>query len=161
MNCRESEALLLAEKDGALSPVHNAALKEHVASCPSCQRFGLELSGSTQAYRTVITTVTVPDATTAWRELQDRLARPATSRPLAPLLRFAVPLAAAAALVLTFFIDRTPAAGPTRAAPSSLETARADYVEAGDVNAATMVYVDKESGWLVVWATDTSANSSG
>jgi len=32
--------------------------------------------------------------------------------------------------------------------------AGADYVEAGNPNASTMVYVDKESGWLVVWVTD-------
>jgi hypothetical protein len=48
------------------------------------------------------------------------------------------------------------------AAPTGSESAmavHADYVEAGNPAASTMVYVDKESGWLVVWAAD--AGNSG
>ncbi|MEN9403282.1 MAG: hypothetical protein RL091_1985, partial [Verrucomicrobiota bacterium] len=46
-------------------------------------------------------------------------------------------------------------------APVEVAVARAEYVEAGDVNASTMVYVDKESGWLVVWATNVDTKTSG
>ena len=42
-----------------------------------------------------------------------------------------------------------------------LAKAGADFVEAGDPNASTMVYVDKDSGWLVVWATDVDAQTRG
>ena len=38
------------------------------------------------------------------------------------------------------------------------EVAQAEYVEAGNVDASTIVYVDKDSGWLVVWATDRDAD---
>ena len=36
-----------------------------------------------------------------------------------------------------------------------------DFVEAGDTSASTMVYVDKDSGWLVVWATDGEVKGNG
>lgn len=39
--------------------------------------------------------------------------------------------------------------------------AQTEFVEAGKANASTMVYVDKESGWLGVWALDSDANSKG
>ncbi len=109
--------------------------------------------------------------------------------PLAPVIWFGSSLAAAAAIALAMLVGRTPppaslpmppppesvavaAVAPAPApAPASVpnranadailaEVARAEYVEAGDVNASTMVYVDKDSGWLVVWATDATDDSN-
>jgi anti-sigma factor RsiW len=176
MNCRDSESLILAERDGALTKAQDAALSGHVAACPSCQRLRADLATALAAFKADIAAVPAPDADAAWRDLQARLhetARPAKKRPLAPVIWFGGPLAAAAAaLALMFFSGRTPpasippppppppavaTAAPVRDANADAilaEVARAEYVEAGDVNASTMVYVDKESGWLVVWATD-------
>jgi anti-sigma factor RsiW len=176
MNCRDSESLILAERDGALTKEQDAALSGHVAACPSCQRLRADLATALATFKSGIASVPAPDADEAWRDLQARrhaTARPARKRPLAPVIWFGGPLAAAAAvLALMFFNGRTPTALPppppppppevATAAPVHdanteailAEVARAEYVEAGDANASTMVYVDKESGWLVVWVTD-------
>ena len=183
MNCRDSESLILAERDGALTKEQGAALSDHVAACPSCRKLRADVATALDAFKADIARVPVPDADEAWRDLQARLhreARPAKKSPLAPIIWFAGPMAAAAAIALLLFTGRTPvpvapppppppvalatspapmavAAAPVRDANAEAilaEVARAEYVEAGDINASTMVYVDKESGWLVVWATD-------
>ena len=170
MTCRDSESLILAERDGALTKEQGAALSAHVAACPACQRLRADLATALDIFKTDIAGVRVPDADETWRDLQNRLhepANPAKKWPLAPVIWFSTPLAAAAAIALLFFINRIPAPSPLAPPPVAVaqvsnanaeaiaaEVARADYVEAGDANASTMVYVDKDSGWLVVWATD-------
>lgn len=160
MNCRDSESLILAERDGTLTNEQRAALSDHVAACPTCAQLRTSLRTALAAYKADVATIPVPDADEAWREVQSRLHKPARKRPLAPVIWFTAPLAAAAAIALAFFAGRSPQASDLP--PSgSFETARADYVEAGDANASTMVFVDKDSGWLVVWATDGDANGNG
>lgn len=176
MNCRDNESLILAERDGALTKAQLAALSDHVAACPSCRKLRTDLSRALDAYKTDVATVAAPDADEAWRELQTRLTKPTKQKPLAPVIWFATPLAAAAAIAFAFFVTRpappSPVSMPTPSAelviappPPPLHDpsviAGADFVEAGDPNASTLVYVDKESGWLVVWATDVSTDTSG
>lgn len=179
MNCRDSESLILAERDGALAPGQLAALSDHVAACPACRALRRDLVTALDSYRTAVREVPVPDADEAWRELQGRLRAPAPERkrgPLAPVIWFAAPLAAAAAIAFALLVTR-PAPGPTLPSEASLTTARiappppplhdpsfiagADFVEAGDPEASTIVFVDAESGWLVVWATPIDAQTSG
>ena len=194
MTCRDIESLILAERDGALTPTERAALSDHVATCPACRQLRTQLAASLEAYKAGAASVQVPDVDAAWRDLQAQIHAPASrakKRPLAPVIWFGAPLvAAAAALALVFLVGGSPFAKqpslmqapvevPTVAVlpspppppppapayvPSALSTpydpsiiAGADYVEAGNPNASTMVYVDKESGWLVVWATDLDA----
>jgi Putative zinc-finger len=175
MTCRDIESLILAERDDALTPTERAALSDHVAACPACQQLRTQLATSLEAYRAGVASVPVPDVDEAWRDLSARLhepAKPAKKRPLAPVIWFGAPLvAAAAAVAFVFLVNSSPqpvakvpmaVAAVTAAPPPPPSSAPydpsiiagADYVEAGDPNASTMVYVDKESGWLVVWATD-------
>ena len=184
MTCHDSESLILAERDGALTKEQGAALSDHVAACPSCRKLRADLATALDTFKAGVASVRVPDADEAWPDLQSRLhekARPAKKSPLAPIIWFSAPMAAAAAIALMLFNGRAPVptalppppppvAQAASRAPQALsaavrdanaeailaEVARAEYVEAGDVNASTMVYVDKESGWLVVWATDAS-----
>ncbi len=167
MNCRDSESLILAERDGELTTGQRAALSDHVAACPACAQFRTSVHTALDAYKADMAAIPVPDTNEAWRDLQARLRQPARKRPLAPVIWFAAPLAAAAAIAIAFFATR-----PTTSTPSgelaitvpvydSSVIAGADYVEAGDPNASTMVYVDKESGWLVVWATDSETINNG
>jgi anti-sigma factor RsiW len=172
MNCRDSESLILAERDGALTKDQLAILSDHVAACPACARLRTGLATALDAYTTGLASVPAPDANEAWRDLQGRLHRPAKKRPLAPVIWFGTPLAAAAALAFAFLgTSPTP---PSHSEPQVATIAPpppplydpsviagADYVEAGDPNASTLVYVDKESGWLVVWATDAGTKTSG
>ncbi len=161
MNCRDTESLILAERDGVLTSGQHASLAQHLATCPACRQLRAGLTEATLFMKTEAANVPVPDAGRAWRELQSGLPgtkpRPAKKLPLAPVIWFGAPLAAAAALVFAFLSTQTPAPR----AQSQPETARADFVEAGNFNASTMVYVDKDSGWLVVWATDGDTKSSG
>jgi anti-sigma factor RsiW len=164
-SCRDYAALILAEPDGILSADERAQLAGHLATCAACRDRRAALQEAREKFRARADRVAVPDAAEAWRKLQPLL-RAHDSRPrrrLAPLVWFGVPLAAAAAVAFAWLGGRngvgTPAAPASPSAPAAVETARADYVEAGDAGATTMVYVDKESGWLVVWATDAEAKS--
>lgn len=158
MNCRDSESLILAERDGALTKPQLAILSDHVASCPACRQRQTTLAATLDRYQIALRDVPVPDADEAWRELQGRLNAPAKrekKRPLAPVIWFGAPLAAAAALAFALL-------------PKNPETviqtppeARAEFVEAGDASASTLVYVDKESGWLVVWAVENPTDQKG
>ena len=194
MTCRDIEPLIMAERDGALTPTERAALSDHIATCPACTELRTQLAASLEAYRAAAAGTRVPDVDAAWRELQATIHAPgggAKKRPRSPVIWFATPLAAAAAVAFAFLATR-PSPGPAPApmaamavseislppppppppvpafVPPPLSTpydpsiiAGADYVEAGNPNAATMVYVDKESGWLVVWVTDVNTPTSG
>ena len=164
MNCRDTEPLLLAENDGVLTNEQHAALGQHVAACPACQQLRARLAEATDAFRTSAATVPVPDVDAEWRTLQAQLAttknRPEKKRPLAPVIWFGTPLLAAAAAIAFAFLGGQPE--PVKiTAPVVAEAAQADFVEAGSADASTMVYVDKESGWLVVWAADSETKTSG
>lgn len=159
MNCRDFENLILAERDGALPESQCADLARHVAGCASCQRLQSDLAAAATAWRARTAQVTVPDPETEWRKVRPRISgakvQTAPKRRLAPIIWLATPLAAAAALVFAFVLSPGPAPESTGA------LARADYVETGNAQASTMVYSDKESGWVVVWATNAKAKSSG
>jgi len=163
MNCRDIEPLLLAERDGVLTSEQHATLAGHVAVCSDCRQFRAALTEATLFLKTDTANVPVPDVDQAWRELRPQLAgekaRPAKKRPLAPVIWFGSTLAAAAALTFAF-LSRQPQPMPT-VIPDNDVVAEAEFVEAGDLNAATLIYVDKESGWLVVWTTDADTASKG
>jgi anti-sigma factor RsiW len=173
MNCRDNESLILAERDGALTQTQLAALSDHVATCPACAKLRADLAAAMNTYQAGLRVVVAPDADEAWRELQNRLSEPAKrgkKRPLAPVIWFGASLAAAAAFAFAFLVTQPAARNLTEHAavtppPSPLHDpsfiAGADYVEAGDPDASVMVFVDRESGWLVVWATDSNTATSG
>ena len=162
MNCRDTEPLLLAERDGVLTTEQHAALARHVATCPACQQLRATLAEAALFLKTDAASVAVPDADGEWRDLRAQLrgetARPAKKRRLAPVIWFGSSLAAAAAIALVFFNGRPPA--PTPPATPVPVIARTEILGADD-SASTMAYVDKESGWLVVWASDVNTKTSG
>ena len=164
MKCRDIERLLLAEPDGGLTTTQHASLDQHVASCAVCQKLRLRIAGAMTAFRTDVAGVAVPDADQEWAALRARLHErrgiPAKKRPPVPVVWWGAPLAAAAALALAYFGMRPPIKTAEPVSPDS-EIAQAEFVEAGDNSASTLVYVDKESGWLVVWAADNDGQSSG
>ncbi|MBI2812717.1 MAG: zf-HC2 domain-containing protein [Opitutae bacterium] len=159
MNCHDIEPLLLAERDGVLTPAQHAALAAHVATCPACRQLRAVTGEAVTFLKTDAANVTVPDADKEWRTLRARLrgetAKPARKRPLAPVILrngnrprnlfwFGAPLAAAAAITIAFFVTR-PGASP---APT-------------ETTATTIAYVDKDSGWLVVWAAQSATKTKG
>jgi anti-sigma factor RsiW len=171
MNCRDIEPLLLAERDSVLTNDQHASLERHVAACPACQQLRARLREAIEAFRTDAANIPVPDAEAEWHTLRAQLhgerAKPAKTRPLAPVIWFGSSLAAAAALAFVYFgasSQPTPAVTspqPTPAVTAAPQIAQAEFVEAGDSAASTIVYVDKDSGWLVVWAANTAPKTSG
>lgn len=151
MNCREIEPLLFAERDGALANNQRTDLDRHVGECAACRQLRSDLAAAAESWRAHTASVKVPDADSEWRKLRAELhgaeVRTSPNRRIAPIVWLATPLAAAAAIVLTFFLQSTPT-------PEIEAMARAEYVESGSAEASTMVFADKESGWLVVWAAD-------
>lgn len=168
MNCRSAEPLLLAERDGVLTPAQHAELASHVAACASCRQFRADLAAALEAVSADVQTVPLPDVDVEWRAVQAKISggpaaeRSAASgnekRRLAPVVWISAPLAAAAAVALALFVQR-PVPAPS---PDGVIAARADYVEIADPKATPIVYTDKESGWLVVWAESAdTAHASG
>ncbi len=149
---REAENLLFAERDRPLTEAERRQLEQLLAAHPELNKTRATLSAAAEAWRARTTAIPTPDSQRAWQDLQRTLRQSAAEKQKrwpALLAWSALPLAAAAALVLTF----SPTT-PATVAPSQL--ARADFVEAGDANASTVVYVDQESGWLIVWASSPS-----
>jgi anti-sigma factor RsiW len=145
MNCRDIEPLLLAERDGVLTSEQHAALAKHVAACPACRQERLIYGEAVTFLKTDAANVPVPDADKEWRAIRSQLnggARSSRKARLAPVIWFGAPLAAAAALAFAFFVNRP--APPIAETPDS-----------------TVAYVDQESGWLVVWAAEGDAKTSG
>ncbi|HLP24648.1 MAG TPA: zf-HC2 domain-containing protein [Acidobacteriota bacterium] len=154
MNCRSAEPLLLAERDGVLTPAQHADLVQHVAACASCRQLRTDLATAMDAVRVEAQAVPLPDIDAEWRAVEAKINGNAAAgtahhkRRLAPIVWFSAPLAAAAAVALALFVNR-----PVPVIPSEgVIAARADFVEVADPKATPIVYTDKESGWLVVWA---------
>lgn len=170
MNCRDLKSLILNEPDGTLTQDQLTALSDHVDACPACARLRANLTTALDTYQADVAALAVPDADEVWRDVESRLqstTEPNRKSLLAPLIWFSTPLIAAAALAIVFTVTRPRPSAPNPELalttpmydPSTI--AGADYVEAGDPDASVMVYVDKDSGWLVVWATDGGTETRG
>jgi anti-sigma factor RsiW len=146
MNCRDIEPLLLVERDGVLTPQQHAELAAHIANCPGCRQARANYGEVITYLKTDAANIAVPDAAKEWRVIRAQLpgeaAKPAKKRPFAPVIWFSAPLAAVAALAIGLFVT-----GPTQSA--------------AEAPTATIAYVDKDSGWLVVWAVDTQTGDKG
>ena len=165
MNCRDIEPLLYAERDGALTNEQRATLDQHVADCPACQQAREEIVRAMDTFRIDANNVTVPDADEEWQHLRARLPnKPPQHRAktkLAPVIWIGGSLAAVAAVTFAFVGLRPQGQAPVTPVASAPEVAQVEYVEPGNAQASTMVYVDKDSGWLVVWATDADSTTKG
>ncbi len=160
MNCRAIEPLLLTERDGVLTDDQHTTLERHVAACPSCLQLRVRLTEAMDAFRDDAVHAAIPDIEAEWRtlhaQLSGELTAPLKNRPLAPVIWISLSLAAAAALALAYLGSR-PKHSETVVATTDI--AQAEYVEAGNPAALTVVYVDKDSGWLVVWASDSDTKA--
>lgn len=157
MKCTECERLILGECGIPPSPDQQAAIASHVAGCATCRQLQDDLAAVLNVWKTETARIEIPNATAAWHQIRPAL-RQSSLRPrrrLAPLFWISAPLAAAAALAFVIYQPAAPAMSET---PGLV---RAEFLAAGSATASTMVYVDKESGWLVVWAADASNNGKG
>ncbi|HEX2852145.1 MAG TPA: zf-HC2 domain-containing protein [Opitutaceae bacterium] len=157
MNCRAVQRLLSAERDGALASHERADLDAHLAQCAGCRQARAAVAGAVESWKQSSAAIAVPDAERAWQDIRReiRTSQPEKSGSAWGLPRWALPLGAAAALALAAVVSsnrNSSEPGPTRTIARA-QSARADFVEV-PTDASSMVYVDGESGWLVVWAVD-------
>lgn len=161
MNCRTIQEQLMRATDRETASIQPSAIDAHVRTCASCQQFVASLETASAAIQADADAATVPTADAMWASVRSRLNETGKAekqpRKVAPIIWIAAPLAAAAALAFAIFPGK-PLAPQQVAAASVPQSSQVNYVETTDPNATTMVYVDKQSGWLVVWADDPSAN---
>ena len=152
--CRKIEALLLSEPDGALSAAELTVVEADVAGCESCRRQRILLSEVSAALKNSHRARSVPSASEEWMTLHERIHNERrhskeNRRAARPWLRWGIPalsLGTAAAVACILYL-RAPA--PTHFPRATI--ARAEYVQSENAE-STLVYVDQESGWLIVWA---------
>ncbi|WP_221029523.1 anti-sigma factor family protein [Actomonas aquatica] len=183
MNCRQVQDHLIAARDVPLPDDVARQVSAHTAACPECQALQAQLAAVYTHLQETAARVQVPDAQTEWHAVRRRLRQQSgTAKSAAPLwsrlLRVAAPLTAVAAVALVVMQNR----GPIRtesidvAAPLARQAAKvasdettadwpemeqhfafaahAEFVETANEEASPFVYVDDESGWLIVWASD-------
>lgn len=165
MNCRSVQPLLLAERDGVLTSAQHAELASHLTTCASCRALRADLAAALETLRTDVESTPLPDVAAEWRAVQAKINAPSSAssarrekRRLAPIIWISAPLAAAAAVALALFVGRAVPKGELANLSGTEMAARVDYVEVADPGATPIVYSDKESGWLVVWAESADAS---
>lgn len=162
MNCRQSQHLLSLDRDDRLPAESRTALDAHLAGCADCRRHRDALAASLTSLKAGDARIQTPDAKAEWLQLSARLDAPAhrPRRTFSPGWLTALSAGgalAALALVSTLNQPAAPPAGPQLAqAP-----ARAEFVELGDETATPIIYVDQDSGWLIVWAEAGDPATSG
>jgi hypothetical protein len=122
------------------------------APLPAAEEARLRAVG--EHLRQHVATTPVPDAAAAWQRLRPRLARPDPRRHTA--WWWAPPVLAAAAAAWLLLV-RPAVVPPTPTALGNI--ARADFVQVAD-DATAVVFVDDESGWLIVWASSPTNGAS-
>ena len=165
MNCREAQSRIFAERDGVLDTPQRSALEDHIAHCGDCQRIRDELTSVFTSWREDVNRVLVPNPEREWLAVRRRI-RGGTeggtahvSRPRRNVLAWlALPLGAAAAVAVAFFVSLQPAATVIDSAKPVARVAHANSVEVPGDNASTVVVVDDKSGWLFVWASAPTPN---
>jgi anti-sigma factor RsiW len=152
MNCRSAQQLLSAQRDGALAPHERVALEGHLGGCAECRRASATVAAAIEGWRATAAAVKIPDAERAWQDIHREIRKTQPIESRSPLSRWMLPLGAAAALtvVAAIFLPRANEPAP---AVARVDPARAEFVEVAD-GASSVVYVDGESGWVVVWAVD-------
>lgn len=157
--CSSITDLLVAEPDGVLSPVELARIEEHLALCEACRRQRAHLKMLPARMRDATEAFSSPDIEQEWREVRRRIqsSNPAGEASFAwrRSLTWGLPIAAAA--VLTLAAVYRPLPDPGTSVPI---TARAEFVQS-EGSGSTLVYVDQESGWLIVWADAAPVDRAG
>jgi predicted anti-sigma-YlaC factor YlaD len=141
MNCHAAQRLVSAARDGELGGPDRAALDGHLAGCAGCRRMSEALAEAAGAWKSRDAAAAVPDAKLEWQRLQRKLS-PASVPTSRSGVWWGLSLAAAAGLALALWTPR----------PAAVSDGQ--LVEVGDGQASATVYVDAQSGWLVVWAVD-------
>ncbi len=149
MNCRTAEDQIYVERDDALDAAGRRALDEHVQACAACRQKRETLTFAIGAWRTKTAAARVPEAQREWESIRRQI-RGGASTPAnqaLPRRRFglswlALPLGAAAAIMMAFYANWGPASVSSIGRNDAVEVSAAD---------GSVVFVDDKSGWVVIW----------
>lgn len=150
MNCRQAEKALSRHLDGELPESQVDALEQHLSDCAACRETAAEWRGYGDTLRADVP-ATTPDPTAAWHDIRRTLRNREGSAPAAaprPWWTRPLPWAGAAAslaLLTIGYLTLRPID------PLASNGTAVEYVETGLPDASTLVYVDDESGWTIVW----------
>jgi hypothetical protein len=141
--------LIHAERDRVLATAERAALDTHLRGCSGCREERALLERAAVAWKETREATSVPDSAREWQAVRRRLRE--APEPHARRLGWPGVLAvgAVAAAVVAFAFLPTGEHGGASSAPV---LAQAESVEFTDDDATPVVFVDDQSGWLVVWA---------
>lgn len=164
-SCRHITSLLIAEPDGRLTPAEQAEIEGHVAECAACRQQRAVLTAIPASLQAVTHAVSSPNPQQEWMRLRAQLPKQRlqgkSQPPKTPFwLQWSFPLGAAAAAVVVALVTHFRYSDRVSTERLSATVARADYVQAENAD-STMVYVDQESGWLIVWAESSSKDKPG
>jgi anti-sigma factor RsiW len=157
MNCSQAGKALSRHLDGELPAGEVASLEKHLSSCSACRETAAEWRGYGSALRADAPNE-IPDPTKAWHDIRRSLrnrenpipttdARPWWARPL--------PWAGVAATVALFTVGTFFQLSPSSGFPygSAVESVDTDLP-----GASTVVYVDEETGWNIVWVLESESD---
>lgn len=178
MICRQAQDELLAARDTPSGAAGSSALTEHVQGCAACQSLQQQLAAATTAWQETEAKVTIPDAQQEWHAVRRRLRQDESGRTATAwwrrTLQYTAPLAAAAVALVIWTSRESPSSNAIIASDLAPQIAQIDddpwaefadhfayasnveYVETDNEDASPFVYVDDESGWLIVWASEPS-----
>ncbi len=161
MNCHTAHQLLSAERDDLLSSDQRIALDAHLGDCSGCRTARSGVTASIATWRASTTSVKVPDVERAWQDIRraTRADQPVKGRRPTNALRWVAPLSLAAGLALVASVAPRWQNNAQAERLAGRETAYADFVDV-PTDASSIVYVDDQSGWLVVWS-DSELQPSG
>ena len=174
MNCRDAETKILASRDAPLGAADEAILAQHLQECPQCQVLSEQLAAAVDSWRETDAQVETPNPTTEWHTVRRRIRSGETQTTTdgglpswSRLLRVALPMAATFAIAINFWPVPTSPDSPLESQLLAHSEggwdefhdhftyeARAEYVETEDEEISPFVFVDEESGWLIVWASE-------
>lgn len=158
MNCRNAENLLHAERDRVLTPEEAADLERHLGACAACQRTRVLLAESAQAWKERSSAAAAPDSLVEWQAVRRRLRSGERVRHFRDWRRPAWVCGGLAAAGAALAFALLPVIRD-RGDPRRQIMPRAEFVEFADADATPVVYLDAETGWLVVWSVGDGPNS--
>jgi len=157
MNCSQAEKALSRHLDGELLAGEVASLEKHLSSCSACRETAAEWGGYGSALRADAPNE-IPDPTKAWHDIRRSLrnrespipttnARPWWARPLP----WAGAVVTVALFTVGYFLQLSPSPGfPYGSA--------VEFVDTDLPGASTVVYVDEETGWNIVWVLESESD---
>lgn len=166
MNCRRARRLMSLERDGRLDESDRRALAGHLGQCAVCREAKASLGAAAEAWKAAQDRAEIPDPAVEWQHIRRAIRRAGAAARSGEARRqrewswwrafSAVGGAvAAAALVLVLWRFRGPEPGAPQPGPAALgadEAVHVEFVEFAEGAENQTVYVDAETGFVVVWA---------